>query len=335
MLITRSDSPTPVLQSSSNDSIFPDYLTDDLNPDHHLPVGFQEDNSREDDFTPGPSSSLGPPKKPNVLTTPDNNTNLQSFARLSELQFDLHQHRDRLLVTDGLVVGSLPEVPGLDLVLGTIDQVREIVDDIMRREDLRRPAYGIGQQAAEILPYLSGLKLLALTIVRESLVVHQILISIAANSNFLKSDLSPISQITELASSTARFKLGSFTTSEKMNQILVLTMIDLHLISFHKFLHSYLTEQAISGGGVRPSLLDAKATLRQIQLSLMVILEVSKANNVSSVNKTFLSPPCFCCSILSNKYIVVGEILTPRSRESGYMSAQVYGYKNLDPIQTN
>ena len=112
------------------------------------------------------------------------------------------------------------------------------------------------------------------------------------------------------------FKLGSFTTSEKMNQVLVLTMIDLHVISFHKFLHSFLTEQAISGGGVRPSLLDAKATLRQIQLSLMVILEVSKANNVSSVNKTFLSPPCFCCSILSNKYIVVGEILTPRSRSA-------------------
>lgn len=220
------------------------------------------------------------PKKPNVLSTSDDNANLQYFARLSELQFDLHQHRDRLLVKDGLVAESLPEVPGLDSALGTIDQVREVVDGIMRREDLRPLAYGIGQQAAEILPYSSGLKLLALTIIRESLGIHQILISIAANSNLLKS---AIGEMTKFASSSAHFKLGSFTTSEKTSQILVLTMIDLHVLSFHNFLHSYLSEEAI-GGGLITLLLDAKATLRQIQLSLIVILDDSKINNVLSMD---------------------------------------------------
>lgn len=76
------------------------------------------------------------------MSTSDDNTNLQYFARLSELQFDLNQHRDRLLVKDGLVAVSLPEVPGLDSALGTIDRVREVVDGIMRREDLRPLVYG-------------------------------------------------------------------------------------------------------------------------------------------------------------------------------------------------
>ena len=292
MLISRSYSSTTVFQSSSNNSIFPDYLTDDPISDHHLPFDFQQDNSHEDDCTPGPSFSQGPSKEPDILSTRDNNINLQSFARLSELQFDLHQHRGRLLVADGLVFESLPEVPSLDLVLGTIDQVREVVDGIMRREDLTRPAHdSSAQQAVELLPYSSGLKLLALIIIRESLDVHQILIGIASNSKFLKSamisggDLLPISSQMTKADSSARFNLGSLTTSEKMNQILVLTIIDLHIISFHKFLHSYLSDEAISEGATS-SLLDAKTTLRQIQLNLMVILEVSKASNASHSDST-------------------------------------------------
>lgn len=276
VLITGSDSQTPILQST------PDYLADNLNPPHHLPFGFQQDNSHEDDCTLGVSSSLRPPKKPNALITPDDNINLQCFARLSELQFDLHQHRDRLLVEDGLVAESLPQLPGLDLVLGTIDQVSEVVDVIMRREDLLPLACGIGQQAAEILSYSSGLKLLALTIIRESLGVHQILISITANSSFLKSAIGDTG-LSRSASSSARFKLGTFTTSEQMSQILVLTLIDHHVLSFYNFLHSYLSEQAI-GGGLTTPLLDAKARLRQIQLSLMVILDDSKINNVSSMD---------------------------------------------------
>ena len=262
---------------ASSNSMFLLYLGDDLNPDHHVPLDFQLDNGRNDDHV---LPSLGPPEESDIMSTRDHNTNLKCFAKLSELHFDLHHQREGLLVTGGLAVESLAEVPGLDLILRTIDAIREFVDGFMCREEFQ-PEYRSGQPAAETLPCLSGLKMLTLTTARESLGLHQILVNIASKSKFPKPAITgdlPTSPRTKSLSS-ARFVLGSFATSDRINQILVFTMIHLHVISFNMFLHS-LSDQAI-GGGVTASVLDAKATVRQIQLNLMVILEVSKADGAS------------------------------------------------------
>ena len=227
---------------------------------------------------------------------------LDVFSELSNVQFDLHHQRDQLAKI-GPGIQAFSQVTGLSSILQACSAICTIAHSILRREEGIRLDASSTKASTSIFDNATNEASLSLllTIVLEGLKLLETLVQISKSSaldrqldsadvemgpkagsqrsdgDALSSD--PCSYFIDLramreGSSISRALLGSSLTSRaNLKQVLVLTVIDLQLVSFGHVLDS-LKDRSL-GPRVASSLSEGRKKTSQVRLDVEESLRVT------------------------------------------------------------
>lgn len=227
---------------------------------------------------------------------------LNTFLKLTNLQFDLHHQRDQLAISEP-DNKSLNQVPGLASILQTSSAICTIAHSILRREGGTNVDANLSKDSTPILstPTNKATLLLMLTIILEDLKLFEVLVRISKKgalagnqkstnaemgrnveyrcSDGNPSSIDPCSFFVNLnagsgsaSSVSTALLVSSVTSCTNLKQVLVLTVMDLQLSFFGRFLHHF--EDHSVGPNVASSLVDGVKKMRQVRQDLRGTLDV-------------------------------------------------------------
>ncbi|MCJ1384007.1 hypothetical protein MMC17_007122 [Xylographa soralifera] len=229
------------------------------------------------------------------------------FLKLSSLQFDLQRRREQLTGPES-GHNFITRAAGLDSIMCTISDVCRVARD----QFSKGTAWRFHDSKHEPLPtaHESSLAtfMLILMIVLEALNIYEVLVRNSSKDdpvtlrpkNSYEISAGPNSMLPRTLSSVAfpatpescsssserdvarasimppamTFAIGSFMSCEYLNEILVLTAVDLHLSLFDCFFHRF-KNQALAPS-VMSSVDTGKTRTSQLRLKIKTIIEVSK-----------------------------------------------------------
>ena len=228
---------------------------------------------------------------------PNEDQKANIFLRLSNLQFDLHRRRDELMTAEA-GMNSIIEATGLDSIFSTISDVCTVGRNILCKKEC----------ASADVDFNAAIFMLILTIILEVLNIYEVLVRIAEKegppreeqSGFHGTDIGlrptpsrhqglvSFPPTPESSASSAPhigtqslpapvpmlFAIGSFTTSQYLNQVLVLTAMELHLSFIDRFFLRFKHRSLASC--VLLSVSEGMSRTEQLRSNIRTILEESK-----------------------------------------------------------
>lgn len=232
---------------------------------------------------------------------------LDGFSELLNIQLDLHRQRDQLTSTEP-DTHDIAQVAGLGSILKTVSAICTVTHDILRKSNTLNVSTPMATPLALGGTVMNGPTfLLTLTIIREGLNIYEVLVRIAhtiashethdfgqSAANIRAERMSchgslddstsmvdPCSYFIDqnaargTSSSTAVPLASSLLTScAILNEILVLTVMDLHLSFFDHFF--LCCKDRSVGPSVASSLIEGSMKTGQVRQVIKAILDTSK-----------------------------------------------------------